>query len=70
ILRFLFLGANPASCQAAADSNGDGGIDITDAIYSLNFLFLGGDALPAPTQCGTSELESDITLGCENSGCG
>jgi len=70
ILRFLFLGADQPSCQAAADSNGDGNIDLTDAIYSLNFLFLAGEALPAPTECEISELESDISLGCENGGCG
>ena len=68
-LRFLFLGAEPPACQAAADSNGDGNIDLTDAVYSLNFLFLAREALPAPTECGLSELESDISLGCENGGC-
>ena len=69
ILRFLFLGGEVLGCRAAADANGDSGIDITDAIYSLNFLFLGGAPLPAPAECGLSDLEEDISLGCENSAC-
>jgi hypothetical protein len=38
----------------AADSDDSGGLNITDAIYSLNFLFLGGaEPLPPFTGCGS-----------------
>ena len=32
----------------AADANDDGQVDISDAIYDLRYLFLGGQAPPAP----------------------
>jgi hypothetical protein len=49
ILSWLFLdaGAN-LECKKAADTNDDGKIELTDAIYLLLYLFSGGPALPAP----------------------
>jgi hypothetical protein len=44
---------------------------VTDAIFLLSHLFLGGPALPAPyPECGTSARETDAALGCEGfAGC-
>jgi hypothetical protein len=62
-------GANPSAVMRPifhrGDPNGDGNINITDGIYVLNFLFLGGPEPPAPyAACGRSSVGSDMTLGC------
>jgi hypothetical protein len=43
------------------DGNADGEVNITDGIFVLNFLFLGGPEPPAPgpTDCGPDETEDD-----------
>jgi hypothetical protein len=47
----------------AADCNDDGGVDITDAISLVNYLFVGGEGPAAPTtECG-ADLTPD-TLEC------
>jgi len=71
LLNFLFIGGEAPRCAAACDAGGDGRPDVTSAIIIFNFLFLGGSPPPAPSpECGTSALESDIALGCEdNAGC-
>ncbi len=50
-------------CKAAADANNDEVIDISDAIYTLAFLFLeSGKPIPAPyPQCGldTGAIDPD-----------
>jgi hypothetical protein len=49
----------------AADANDDGGAGISDAVYSLGYLFLGGPTPPAPYPgCGTESTED--ALGCED----
>jgi len=63
-LTFLFL--NPEArieCQDAADSNDDGVLDISDPTYTLNHLFLGGPAPPAPwyVGCGEDPTEDALT---------
>lgn len=46
---FFCLGCWPGSqCLEASDSNDDGNVNITDGIYTLNWLFLGGPIPPAP----------------------
>ena len=44
------------------DANGDGQINITDGIFILNFLFLGGAPLPAPgvESCGVDSTEDAL----------
>lgn len=49
VLVSLFLsGGVPHPCPDALDSNDTGVVDITDAIYIFEFLFLGGPPIPAP----------------------
>ena len=52
-------------CSDACDSNDDGDVDISDAIATLDVLFLGGDPLPAPglTVCGDDPTAD--ALGCD-----
>ncbi|MGH9361483.1 MAG: hypothetical protein ACRD2T_06155, partial [Thermoanaerobaculia bacterium] len=47
-LGYLFLGSRSPVCLDAADANDDGALEITDSIYLLQFLFLGGPAPPPP----------------------
>jgi hypothetical protein len=49
IYRFIFLGGQRADCEAAADASGNGEIDIADFLALVNWLYLGGRALPSPT---------------------
>ena len=50
------------------DCNADSTLDISDAVFALNHLFLGGPPPAAPyPECGTSDLEADEALGCEES---
>lgn len=58
-----------------SDVNGDGGFDISDAVYILNFLFTGGAApkpicggvLPATGQTGCSD-DNGKEITCEHAG--
>jgi hypothetical protein len=60
ILGWLFRGDDPPGCVATANTNGDQGADITDAIHLLNHLFLGGAAIVAPyPDCGPGALPAD-----------
>jgi hypothetical protein len=43
------------------DANGDGGIDIADAVYIVNFLFIGGTA-PDPLEAGDVNGDEQIDL--------
>ncbi len=55
ILNELFSAGPPTLCSAAADCNGDGLKDITDAIASIAYQFTGGAPPAAPfPACGTS----------------
>lgn len=65
IFGFLFLGDPAPECMAAADTNGQGVVDISSGIYLLQWLFSGGPDLPEPSTCGFSTVPSDIELGCE-----
>ena len=71
LLNFLFLGGPAPSCSAACDVNSDASLNITTAVFLFNFLFLGGPAPVAPSpDCGTSNLGTDLEIGCENpTGC-
>lgn len=55
------------------DSNHDGALDITDPVYELNFLFLGGPSIPPPnasTGCGkVVDYATDSSLFCTDPSC-
>jgi len=67
ILRVLFQsGAFP--CTKAADCNDSGRVDISDAVFFLEFEFLGGPPLPPPAdECGVDPTEDDLP--CEETAC-
>ncbi len=69
-LSWLVLGEADPGCLAATNADGVGAVNITDPIYLLTHLFLGGPALVEPfPDCGTSDLEADANLGCEETAC-
>ncbi len=66
MVNWLFLGEAGSGCVAATNVDGVGAVNITDPIYLLTHLFLGGPPPVDPfPDCGTSDLETDRELGCE-----
>ena len=65
ILDALFnQGARP-TCQDAADTNNDGLVVISDAVYLIQYQFLGGPPPPAPyPECGLDPEGDDDGLSC------
>lgn len=62
-LLHLFAGRS-TECPDALDANDDGGLNLTDAVYLLNWLFISGAPIPPP---GPAEAGLDQTadeLGC------
>ena len=68
LLEALFVSRQLLECLDACDANDDDGLDVSDALRILAFLFLDGIALPGPLECG--EDRSSETLGCSSfAGC-
>jgi hypothetical protein len=66
IVAALFMEAPLPTCLQAADWNGDGGADLSDAVYGLTYEFLHGPPPPAPFPgCGAPTS----SLACEASSC-
>ena len=69
LLSWLFLGKAKPPCFAACDPDGNDELELTDAVYGLNFCFKGTAAPVAPFPgCGPG-TEADTALGCETSNC-
>jgi hypothetical protein len=62
ILEFLFQSAPAPDCLSSADSNDDGDVDISDAVFLLLRLFAGGAEIPPPADtCGVDPTEDTLT---------
>jgi len=48
LLGFMFLGEEVSACADSLDTNDSGVIDLSDAVRSLNYLFLRGESLALP----------------------
>jgi hypothetical protein len=70
-LRVLFLKAESLiPCLRACDTNDDHILNVTDAVYSLGFLFQAGSApLPPFPSCGTDETVEEPLLDCVTPHC-
>ncbi|MBI4604869.1 MAG: hypothetical protein HY721_23145 [Planctomycetes bacterium] len=66
---WLLLGAPAPACLAAANSNGDAAVDISDATYLLSHIFLGRPPPAAPfPACGPNKITADEEIGCRTGG--
>jgi hypothetical protein len=64
ILRSLFSGDVDAFCDDASDANDDGAVDVSDAAFAFNYLFLGGPAPQPPfPQPGTDPTPDGLGCG-------
>jgi hypothetical protein len=63
LLRHLFQGSS-LSCQDAGDFDDNGTLELTDAIFGLNYLFQAGRPIPAPFPDPGLDPTADA-LGCE-----
>jgi hypothetical protein len=62
ITNWLFRGRIYPSCLKAADTDDDGHVDVTDAVYIINFAVLGGSPPPAPfPAAGPDETVDELT---------
>jgi hypothetical protein len=59
------MGGTKPSCMDAADADDSGALDLTDAIYVLQFLFMGGTKPPAPGPDACGPDPAGTSLGCE-----
>ncbi len=59
ILGFLFVGESLVSCADASDADDTGSVDLSDAIFLLVHLFLGGPPLPLPYPAAGLDLTAD-----------
>lgn len=67
LLGWLFLGSSRPGCLSACDLDGNGGAELTDAVYGLNFCFAGRAPPVAPfPDCGPG-TDADLAVGCETS---
>jgi hypothetical protein len=63
ILAFLFIGVSiPATCEAAADINDNGLVELSDYTYLVNFLHNGGPPPPAPFPAAGTDPTPGITV--------
>ena len=45
----------------AADVDDSGSVDLTDAVYLLNYLFIGGAAPAEPVACGLDPTGDNLS---------
>ena len=62
VLDNLFVEASQHPCAKSADTNDTGVVDVTDALYLLNFLFTGGAPPAAPfAACGQDPTADELS---------
>ncbi len=50
------------NCLPTGDCNGDGGINIADAMYLVNYLFIPGSPAPAPLKLGDVNCDGAVNI--------
>src|SRR5512142_1302592 len=62
IVYFVALSGPASTCQKAADLDDNGAIELSDAVYFLNWYFLNKTAPKAPfPACGTDPTADSLT---------
>ena len=62
-LASLFLEAGAVACEDAADANDDGLVNLSDVVFTLDYLFRGGDQPEPPFRRDDIDPTPD-DLGC------
>ena len=65
-LRHIFEAQSTLPCEDSAAANADGDIDVSDAVFTLIYLFAGGAPFPDPDAYGPDPTED--FLDCEEGG--
>lgn len=66
VLNYLFLGGPAGTCLAASDADGNGSVEMTDAVAIISYQLLMGPPLAAPfPECGEGSMSDD----CAQSSC-
>ena len=65
ILNWLFLGTFDTTCLDALDANDSGDIDLSDASFTFNFLFMTGDPFPEPYPLPGADPTPDALTPCQ-----
>jgi PKD repeat protein len=55
------LEVDSAGSYVPGDANGDGSIDLADAVYLVNYLFIGGPA-PDPLDAGDANCDGEVDI--------
>jgi len=64
----IFNNGGTSSCQKSADCNNDGGVDVSDATFSITYRFMDGAPPSAPfPDCGIDPTDDDLS--CDSSSC-
>ncbi len=69
ILMHIFGGDTRYTCEKAMDTNDDGSLDVSDAVYLANYMFSLGPPMPAPFPDRGLDLTDD-DLPCDTVGSG
>jgi hypothetical protein len=63
----LFIGGGKLKCDQSADLEDNGALEVADAIYLLNYLFLHGEAPKSPFgTCGPDPAPGQDPLACDS----
>lgn len=57
----VFAGGHITVLPACGNLNGDASVNISDAIYLINYIFLGGDP-PDPLECGNVNCDTKVNI--------
>jgi hypothetical protein len=60
---YMDITVNPTqTCQGiCGDANSDGTVNVSDAVYVINYVFVGGD-IPVPLACGDSNSDGTVNV--------
>ena len=64
VLQYLFTGETELACEDAADSDDNALLNLSDPVFTLNWLFLQGPDFPVPFAQLAEDPSQDYQLFC------